>query len=445
MQTFEEFADYILSNANHNQKNPHKRVHIIVDYPQLEFGDFYKYLMTLTWQSGIPWNKGVNAKSHNVIFAKTLDEACNKADEYDNAIVSYVGTVFRRGQFHGDKTVYDYFEDFCNQDVWPVKGHILWHPGRQYGRLHQQTMFLNLEHGRKIGRPSFGNYTGRVQWPIRDEDNVHDDYTPWFLNPGEKYVDVKNAEMAEYISAVLEDDKRIENFTPMERSTKYFTYPQREDISPQLINDQNTHSDITYIVNNQSFKPILKTIADRKFDVIYAPASGNIAEFLWSNFGHKDTKLVILDYHKPSCTLKRMHYINNNLGHRVSNIDEAQRMLYFLQRMYPNTHLDNCDYKPELVEANEEIFSNEQWFKTIKDIKHIDIKQFDFIKDTLEVDSTKSNLIYTSNIFSYWKMFHEYSLEQLTEKFNYLLALPNTTVYGQSPYRENIFSENNLR
>lgn len=447
MESFEQFADYLLHSSNHNIKD-NKDVHIIIDYPQLEWGEFKQYLMTLTWQFGIPWNRGIDANKHHVIFAKDLDEAMTQTDDYDYALISYVGTVFRRGQFAGDKTIWDYFDKWKKTDV-PVKGHILWHPDKQYGRLHPQTIFLDLQHWRSIDRPTFAPVECSVMVPERDPDNVHDDYTPWWLKPSKDHVMLeKKHEQALYISKVLKDGKEIHNFTPAERSTKYFTYPQRPEISPQLFNDKNATDNILYFKNNQRFTNIIRSMQKRvdptrEYDVIYAPASGNIGEFLWKNFGHKDTQLIFLDNHKPSIQFKNLVY---NMGPRPKTMVDLWRRLKYIENVYPDVHIDTCDYKPEIRDGNDLAFPEKEWLWVMQNIKSVEAKNFDLIKDILHskfnIDENKRKLIYTSNIFSYWRHFHLYDVGVLFDKLRYLTRLPNTTVIGSSPSRENILTEN---
>lgn len=439
MQSFEEYAKYILDHAGHNKVNKRKQVHIIVDYPLLEWGDFKKYLMTLTWMTGIGWSRGGNDE-HNVIFAKTLDEGVALADQYDNALVSYVGTVYRFPASSTEKSIYHYFDQWIESNDSPCRGHILWHPDKQYGRLHLQSMFLNLDHWRSIGRPSFGKWTGNALLPVRSATNIHDDYTPHWLKPGIETVDVKDAEMAEYISKVLEDGKQFTNFTTMERNSKYFTYPQREEISAPLKADQERTTNILYTRNTSNLSTMEKLKLNRKYDVIYAPAAGNVGEYLWSKFGHKDTKLVILDNHAPSLRWKEGLF--GFMGMKVASIADVERITKIVVKLY-NSRVDDASYKPAgFIEANEEIFSEDKWIETINNLTDYNIKEFDYLQDTLEVDPTKHNLIYLTNIFSYIFNYHKYSLEQMNEKFNALLDLPNTTVIGQTPFRLNILHEN---
>ena len=224
MQSFEEFGKYILENSNHNTRDS-EQVHIIVDYPKIQWDDYAQYMATLTWWTGVGWGRKGNTEP--LIFAKDLDEAVKLADKYKYAMVSYIGSFYYNWERDRPDTIHTHFNEFCESDK-PCKGHILWHEKNAYARMHLQCMFLNLDHWRKIGKPSFGKYSGPVIWPERSKSNVHDDYTPHWLSPPKdpQIKQVRSAEMAEYISKVIEDGQTIYNFEK-ERNVKFFCYPER--------------------------------------------------------------------------------------------------------------------------------------------------------------------------------------------------------------------------
>ena len=425
MQSFGDFGNYILEHSQHNTDSNNKDVHIILNYPKLEWGDKAQYMATLTWFSSMGWSKG-GSKGMNVIFAETLDEAMQHTDKYDYALVSYIGTFYNNFQQTAPLTIHHYFEKF-KQSGLPCRGHILWKPGTQYPRLHLQSMFLDINHWRKLDRPSFGHYSGEVITPERSNSNVHDDYTPHWLKSSKEYRNVDNKEMAQYISKVLEDDKEIINFD-LERNTKFFCYPER-DHCDALKYEQNRNSDIIYTQNNERLKPNLTT---RKYDVIYSPAGGQLSEFLLKYYGHKDTELVVYDYHMKSLNWKQLCYERVNVP---SDIDRVAKSF--------GSIVDNCDYKPELVEENQALFSMDEWIETFSNFQNVKFLLHDMIKDDcLRVDPSKTNLVYLSNIFSYNFVIHLAKVEQIHSKFQQYLQLPNTTVIGKNIFKDSIYHEN---
>jgi hypothetical protein len=414
MQSFKAFGEYVLANSRHGE-NPSTWVHIIVNYPKIKWDDWAEYMATLTWFSGIPLTKGGSKNAH-VIFAETIDEALAQCDKYSHAIISYIGTFY-----YSDHTenIFTYFEKFCKSDH-ACRGHLLFHPDKPYGRLHPQTIFLNVDHWRKIGKPSFGNYTGKVMLPERSMSNVHDDYTPHWIKPSTEYAEVTDCEQAEYISRVLEDGKTILNLDG-ERRTKFFCYPERRH-SIALDSERNRNSNIVYARNNESYPDF-----NAKFDVIYAPASGNIAEKLMDEFGHKSTQLIIYDYNEDSIKWKRLLY-------NMQNIEKVN--LHFKSKK--DCILDDCSYKPDLLKQSLDKFSDEKWLQVIKQTSPTIIK-YDIINDgPFDVDPNKKNLIYLSNIFAYNFVIHTKKIKEIHEIFQSYLKLPNTTVYGKNVFKDTV-------
>lgn len=67
---------------------------------------------------------------------------------------------------------------------------------------------------------------------------------------------------------------------------------------------------------------------------------------------------------------------------------------------------------------------------------------FNAITDNLTIDSSKRNLVYLSNIFSYNPVIHKYKVDQLHDKFTEYTKLPNTTVIGNNIFKDAVYSEN---
>jgi hypothetical protein len=419
MKNFQEFGEYILANSKHKECTSNK-VHVIINYPKIKWDSWAEYMATLTWFSGIPLQSG-GSKGQNVIFAETIDEGLALADKYDFAMISYIGSFYYNTH---DENVHTLFEKFCYSGH-PVRGHLLFHPDKEYGRLHPQTIFLDLTFWRYIGRPSFGKYTGKVINYHRSVSNVHDDYTPHWVGPGAEYTHVTDCEQAEFISAILERHKTILNFDK-ERSTKFFCYPER-GYSQALEAERNRDSNIVYTRNNEKIQNI-KT--SRKYDVIYAPAAGQIAEFLYDRFGHENTELVIFDYNEDSLKWKRMIYSMARSPEDLKSIEDHFRK--------KDCIVDDCSYK---TTNNNEVFNDEQWISVLQKVKPTIIK-YDLLEGPFDVDPDKTNLVYLSNVFSYNFLIHTMRIEDINAKMNEYLELPNTTIYGKNVFKDTVLREN---
>lgn len=419
MQSFEEFANYVLSNSRHNE-NTTDSVHIILDYPKIQWDDWAEYMATLTWFSGIPLSNG-GSKNANVVFSKDITSALNNCDAHDYAMISYIGSFYYSE--HGNN-IWTFFEKFKNSDL-IARGHLLFHPDKEYGRLHPQTIFLNLKKWRELGRPSFENYTGKVINYVRSSSNVHDDYTPHFVVKGEGYKEVTNCEQGEFISKALEAGYKLLNFD-LERNTKFFCYPERRR-AIALDHERNRESNIVYGRNNEKL-PDFKL----KYDVIYAPAAGNLAERLYAKFGHENTKLVQYDYNMDSLLFKQQMWTMQDVKSTFVHWRKKKGIIF-----------DECDYKPELVEESLKDFSDEQWEDVIKST-YCEFVHMDIMDGPIRVDPNKTNLIYLSNIFAYNFIIHKMKIKDIHNKFKEYCELPNTTVYGKNIFKDTVYNENHL-
>lgn len=430
--SFEELADYVIKHSNHNTNPDLKQVHIIVLYPFLEWGRYHEQLATLTWFSGIGWNNKGSVDC-NVIFTRDLDEALNSADQYDHAMISMTGAFYKSYDDSHPEIIQDYFKEFCESDN-VCRGHLLFHPHKKYGRLHLQTMFMDLRHWRKIGRPMvYGDYTGRVMLPERSKGDVHDDYTPFWIKPSNEYTEVKDWHMAEYITKVLEDGKTILNFD-MERTCKFFSYPERDYVSEHLLSETERTQHTVYARNNERLSKYLR-IPEHDYDVIYAPAAGEMAEFLWDKFGGPNTKLVVYDFNEPSVEWKKKLYSH------VVGVEDINRVSNFIAEKH-DCWVDDVHYKPDLIEENNELYPLDKWVDTIHRVKDVEFIHCDVVRDMLPVDESKKNLIVFSNIFSYMSLLHTMRVEDIHNSLLRYYDLDNTFVTGKNVFRDSFYNDN---
>ena len=422
MQTFKEFGEFILKHSHHNEV-PSNWVHMIVNYPKIEWDRWAEYMATLTWFTGIPLRSG-GSKNNHVIFAETIDEGMKQVGPYEYCIVSYIGSYYYSVHGKNIHTCFQHFQEMGHA----CRGHLLFHPDKPYGRLHPQTIFINLNHWRSIGSPSFGKFTGNVINYTRSTSNVHDDYTPHWVRKGEGTTFVEDQEMAQYVCKVLESGETILNFD-VERTTKFFCYPERRT-SKQLDAEVNRNNDIVYARNNERLKP---APSDKKYDVIYAPASGSLSEYLYKIYGHTNTKLVIYDYNPNAVHWKRMVY---SMAENTSDLERIAK--HFTSK---GCVVDAISYKQDTVTLNEILYSEDEWLSDTKRI-HPEFIVHNVIDSVLNVDPTKNNLIHLSNIFSYAPVIHKYTIDHLHNKFTEYTNLPNTTVIGTNIFKDPVYNEN---
>jgi len=107
-----------------------------------------------------------------------LREACQ---DYKYAVVFSSGTEFINGD-----AFFKNIELECNNDFL-IKGHIL-DRGDAYYELHHQCYIINLIEYKQMGMPEIGKQSlgdphAQLK-PVRSKENIHDDYTPLWVQPG---------------------------------------------------------------------------------------------------------------------------------------------------------------------------------------------------------------------------------------------------------------------
>ena len=143
---------------------------------------------------------------------------------YKHAVVISTGTEFISGT--------DFFkeiENICQTDFF-IYGHVL---DRQeaYYELHHQCYLLNLEKYTALGQPLVGRQqlgsSHQQITPIRAVENLHDDYTPIYISPG-NFQTLYKHRMHGYnlISKGLLQGYQINAFTENVRQYKKYYYPE---------------------------------------------------------------------------------------------------------------------------------------------------------------------------------------------------------------------------
>ena len=142
------------------------------------------------------------------------------SDETWAVVITAGNVVFKPG-------IVDDIVEFCKRENSPLAGHILYQNG--YYNLHPQFFCINLELYKEWG---FGLEPGTensiVTVPVaRSQDNVHDDYTPWWIKADGETVTTVNCPdgfASRYISWLLQKGHRIVNIPQDIRENKLYSY-----------------------------------------------------------------------------------------------------------------------------------------------------------------------------------------------------------------------------
>lgn len=221
-----------------------------------------------------------------------LNHVANKG--YEFVVVIKTGTEF----IDGDK-FFKEVEKLTKTDI-ALAGHIL-DRKEAYYELHDQCYYLNLKIYNEYGRPLIGseqlNHSHYQSIPIRSEDNIHDNYTPWSVQPGGEYMFYSHKLHGwNIISHYLKNKLKIEVFNEDIRTSKIHLYPE-------YVNEFNKNSKFlfqrhNYCSNNFVHKSSTDKIiqCDIKFDQLVIPASGFQYEHLLSS----DATIIFYDYNQSA-------------------------------------------------------------------------------------------------------------------------------------------------
>ena len=312
------------------------------------------------------------------------------------------------------KTPVQNFYEFTKSNEF-MRAHILAVPHKP-AKIHLQHFEINLEmwNGKTI--LEFGsNYT-------RSEENIHDDYTPLWIDTN--------------------DHPRIYNFTPDQRSQKWFTYPHRDyEIEEQKLYNYikngerqpaGKYSSSEVIIKGLYEKKLRKRFyyenneplkaPDEKYDLIFAPTAGFTAEFLYDRCAHENTKVIIYDYDNMFLEVKK------RILQMVLVGEDLQRYMIHLQQKHDdfNFWLGRTPNQYDSISYNENNISDWEIIRENLDIHNPEFVLCNLLEDDLtwigEKVKNKSALFYASNIFKYFAVNMNYDYTKIKSRYNYLIS-----------------------
>lgn len=413
MQSFKDIVNFY---EKHTQLEGHTPDHVCIIICDSNLTWDSKDV-ALTWQTVYRWRDiresttSIKHIRNNVMFAQSIDDALIRADKYKYAFIIYAG---RRCRSYLVKRRFDIFK----QSGISLEAHFKWE-NDNYPSIDPKIIFLNLEDWRNIGRPQFAPYTGHVvtlaDYMVDEMRVVADPNTT-----SEHFVVEKPS--ANVISSMIKNDYNV---------TCFF------DDSIPLNNDPITPniSNTIYLFNNQLLRPRSMTNVRHTFDVIYSPASGSVAEFVWKEYGHANTKLIIYDDHLPSLRWKQTCY------KMVSTFDDIVNACNNISQEY-KCEIDRGEYRQNTVDINRKTFSDHEWASTFSTIHNVEFLHQNIIEQPLIIDPSYKTLVYTSNIFEYSQRVIHIDIEHVHNQFLLHAHHPNIVFYGQNVFNDSIFVDN---
>ena len=465
MKNFKEFKElWQKQTASIKPTKKLKHLVFIVMYPDdIKWNPIVeKQVQTTVVQTSGGITGSGSGHMQKLCFKSEVDEVLNSCDQHTHAMILMSGMIFdMTAPVSPITSFYDFAKsgDYC-------RGHIMdtartqisssaWRPGTPIGTwLHEQHVELNLEKWRELGRPSVWEVWKKYK---RSNDNVHGDYTPFWVKPFNR--------------------PEIKNFSLVERQAKAWSYynlrrkkrHQRKlwlDIQglPEGWLDEinlDTRDNYTKILMKR-MRPrfysenteLIGKLPKQKFDLIFTPTAGYSGEIFADRLDFWG-EIIFYDYCKENIDIKRniigMHMSMDQIKKysKVSKHPIVFNNHGFLQNHYPD--YDMKKFKKE--------YGNRTALKLLQykmQNKHdIDYWLMDLIK-TLKakgrskqytdlVNKIKNRNVFfdVSNIFSYHVSHAGYTLQELVDtlqEFKQLLKKYSKSFYlkGTAPGKQEI-------
>jgi len=234
------------------------------------------------------------------------------------ALVFSTGTEFING-----RNFFNEIEKLIQTDFY-VYGHIL-DRGDAYYELHNQCYLLNLDRYQDLGYPEIGQCELGASHsqitPDRSTENLHDTYTPLWINPGNS-IKTYNHKLHGWnlISAIMSAGGTISAFSDNIRNNKKHYYPenQKEFLKHVAWAYSRTEYCANEFVHYQNTEELF--LDEYDYEKIITPASGT----WFVNFIHKEKPVTVIfyDYNQKALDYWREHAPKiNNVRYEYLKID----------------------------------------------------------------------------------------------------------------------------
>jgi hypothetical protein len=367
----------------------------------------------------------------------TVNEILNEAlsKNYEYCLLMSVG------HFVNDPSFFKYIESWIDKIDFFVTGHIIDRESDNsqknskghYWGLHKQCMIINLKYYEEFGKPHWGDkFISEEQIEVvkakRSKNDIHDDYTPIFLEPTKEtkvctpYVDGWN-----FINKSLENGLTVYNFHPKIRVTKGYAYPNKDidTLKTQLtwINDILVGApNCVFLWNTENYRDI-KVSEGPKIKKLYAVAAAFKPNFILNKFGfYDDTEIIYFDYSKQSLAFKKL-LLEKWDGTNYPDFLKRMKKQYNINETYGGNTQDKPYselWKNELLEWDSEEIIYEHW-QRYKKLKHTFI-HCDILENPEKlinkVDNTEDSYIWWSNAFHTVTAHYTRTLADLKDHYN---------------------------
>jgi len=253
----------------------------------------------------------ITTKGFDVLVSHYEDEIINYAvqSRYKYAVVYSPGTEFINGE-----SFFDNVKELVKTEF-IVAGHVL-DRGDAYYELHHQCYIINLDVYKRLGCPAVGQQelgSKHIQVkPVRSLQNIHDDYTPTWINAGNTESQYNHkAHGWHIISVALENNIPILVFNNEIRKNKKHYYPESyKDFlkeSEWLYYRQHYCSSTFVHTSSNEFIPEESLELKGTITQLFTPASGT----WWIDHLHMTdpVKVFLYDYNQRALDYWKEHSI----------------------------------------------------------------------------------------------------------------------------------------
>lgn len=402
----------------------------------------------------------------NFVIGTSINKTLNKALETgkDYCILMSVGHFLNSPKF------FTYIENWINSVDFFVTGHIMdlesdnsqRNSKGHYWGLHRQCAVINLKYYEEFGRPEWGDKfkseeTITVAKAKRATTDIHDDYTPIFLDPTNEtqictpYVDGWN-----FINKSLENGLKVYNFHPRIRVTKRYAYPNKslEELKNQLtwiVNILEGAPNCVFLWNTESYREI-KKYSGNPIKKLYSVAAAFKPNFMLETIGFdEDTEVVYFDYSKQALAFKKL------LLEKWDGKDYPQ----FLRKIKKEYRINETFGAQTEGKSYEELWERElnNWkseeilynhWQKYKNLKHTFI-HCDVLEEPEKIINAiteeENSYIWWSNVFHTVNAHYTRSLDVLTEEYNNFVSNikkqnQDIRVFGMSHLNKRLLGEN---
>jgi len=142
-------------------------------------------------------------------------------------------------------------------DSYPHKGliaHLIWHPDQDL-YLNDQCWFMNIKN---FDTTDFDCDTVTYPKPIRSSQNLHDDYTPLWVSPGDQLISHSSTKFGQgLIARQLQNYRSVVNWNNHARELKFFLYKKKLNLD--IFQEYNNIAENQlWIFNNESIDVVKK-------------------------------------------------------------------------------------------------------------------------------------------------------------------------------------------